>query len=173
MAARLPLLVVLALFVAGATAANLREGHRDLAVDFLRTRTPITAADCSRLTAANRNVYWTKEPLTPGSSLASMSKYMYMCDEWKWSDVREFHRVCQALLPPLLAPGEVLADLQQPPRLLQAGQIVFYPIPVRSCNPGFTLVGSSMDATAHCYGQPPGGSPYGPRKVAANCYGGG
>lgn len=51
---------------------------------------------------------------------------------------------------PLLAQGATLADLTSPATNIAAGGTIFFPIPRRSCPPGYTLSGEPNDAAAQC-----------------------
>ena len=50
--------------------------------------------DCTKLTADNKNVYWSSDVLKKGSSLSSMARDMYLCDEWKSNDGTRCALVC-------------------------------------------------------------------------------
>ena len=88
------LLILCACLAHDAQAGQLKQQIRALRLAATRgalrtaaSRGPSAAApDCTKLTADNKNVYWSSDVLKKGSSLSSMARDMYLCDEWKSND---------------------------------------------------------------------------------------
>ena len=103
------LLVLCACLAHGAEAGQLKQQLRALAATrALRTtasRGPTAsglhkalyaaAPDCTKLTADNKNIYWSSDVLKKGSSLSSMARDMYLCDEWKSTDGTSCALACE------------------------------------------------------------------------------
>ena len=133
----------------------------------------ITRSDCKQITPANKDIYWSSMEIAKGGTIEGMSKWFYLCDEWKYTDVIKYYLTCAAELDALTEKagplsGKSLANLAASADRVNIGDFVVLPIPVRRCGKGWTLVGKPSSAKAYCARTDGGQKSTEP----ATCYGG-